>query len=232
MPVMPATLWRQNCYDGCDEYYVLVKETGQHAEEESQEEIRRKRGMLEAPMFAHIFIYEHLSVIQEEHHTPTQKVNYNARTTDAHHCESVLFFMYPLLSERLQASDAPKISADFALLKGHADRVKAEQEEPKENGKPQESQNMEASNQCAMCSKHSCLIYILYILGGGASLSTYHSWFPTQCQTKNAVQKFLDSLLQKGGKLRGLIRDLKEEYQHSPTMQTQGSYISAFGCRE
>ena len=39
---------RQNCYDGVDEFYVMVKESGQHAEEESQEEIRRKRAMLEA----------------------------------------------------------------------------------------------------------------------------------------------------------------------------------------
>lgn len=41
-------LQRQNQYDGVDEYYVLVKETGQHEEEETQEEIRKKRGTLEA----------------------------------------------------------------------------------------------------------------------------------------------------------------------------------------
>ena len=35
-------------YDGVDEFYVVIKESGQHEEEETQEEIRRKRGMLEA----------------------------------------------------------------------------------------------------------------------------------------------------------------------------------------
>lgn len=43
-------------------------------------------------------------------------------------------------------------------------------------------------------------------------------------QTKNAVQKFLDSLLQKSGKLRGLIRELDDCYANSSVMQTQDSY--------
>ncbi|CAK9065242.1 unnamed protein product [Durusdinium trenchii] len=38
--------------------------------------------------------------------------------------------------------------------------------------------------------------------------------------TKNAVQKFLDSLLQKSGKLRGLIRELDDCYANSSVMQT------------
>eukprot|EP00435_Cladocopium_sp_Y103_P019653 s3001_g4.t1 len=48
---LTLSFFRQNCYDGVDEFYVMVKESGQHAEEESQEEIRRKRAMLEALSF-------------------------------------------------------------------------------------------------------------------------------------------------------------------------------------
>lgn len=39
---------RKNCYDGVDEYYVVIRETGQRAEEESQEEIKKRSGGLEA----------------------------------------------------------------------------------------------------------------------------------------------------------------------------------------
>lgn len=34
--------WRKNSYDGCLEYYVVVKERGQREEQTSQEEIQRK----------------------------------------------------------------------------------------------------------------------------------------------------------------------------------------------
>lgn len=49
MRIMPLCLfflhsvsWRKNSYDGCLEYYVVVKERGQREEQTSQEEIQRK----------------------------------------------------------------------------------------------------------------------------------------------------------------------------------------------
>ena len=39
---------RLNEYDGVEEFYVRVEETGQREEEEAQEETRRKRSHLEA----------------------------------------------------------------------------------------------------------------------------------------------------------------------------------------
>ena len=48
-----------------------------------------------------------------------------------------------------------------------------------------------------------------------------HSW-----QTKNSLKKFLDNLLQKSGKIRGLIREIKENYQSSTTMQSCAPHSS------
>ena len=49
--------------------------------------------------------------------------------------------------------------------------------------------------------------------------------FFTPCQTKTSLRKFLDSLLQKSGKIRGLIRELKESYTGSTTLQSYGPQI-------
>lgn len=48
-------------------------------------------------------------------------------------------------------------------------------------------------------------------------------WFlPIYWQMKTTLKKFLDSMLQKGGKIRGLIRDLKEGYSENTLMKSWG----------
>ena len=48
------------------------------------------------------------------------------------------------------------------------------------------------------------------------------------CQTKNKLKTFMDSMLQKAGKIRGLVRDLKQNYSQSSAMATSEPWCSSF----
>ena len=45
----------------------------------------------------------------------------------------------------------------------------------------------------------------------------FHGSACLPCQTANKMKRFCDSLLQKTGKLRSLLRDLRENYEDSDT---------------
>lgn len=54
---------RSNCYDGVDEYYVIVKESGSREEQEEQEETKTKKAKLKAHIFfSVIYHFEIVSV--------------------------------------------------------------------------------------------------------------------------------------------------------------------------
>lgn len=118
------------------------------------------------------------------------------------------------------------ITADFKGLSDHAAREVADKAQPmSRDGKPQESQNMEAPLS-GIYWWISFVGLLFYISTGFVSwnpnrqMLQYPALIAPTCQTKNAAQKFLDSLLQKAGKLRGLVRDLQEDYSMSTTMQS------------
>ena len=50
----------------------------------------------------------------------------------------------------------------------------------------------------------------------------------TPAKTKEALQKFMDSIMTKSGKLRSLIRELKKE--HSKDASTRSSYSLHYEC--
>lgn len=45
----------------------------------------------------------------------------------------------------------------------------------------------------------------------------FHGSACLPCQTAHKMKRFCDSLLQKSGKLRSLLRDLRENYENSET---------------
>ena len=52
-------------------------------------------------------------------------------------------------------------------------------------------------------------------MGSYIETNMFHGSACLPCQTAHKMKRFCDSLLQKTGKLRALLRDLRENYEHS-----------------
>ena len=113
-----------------------------------------------------------------------------------------------------QASEAPSLPSDaFDGLQKIADRKEADSRAPKENeGK---TQAQEASSFIVV--KHVC------IYSENVNPVSFHfistCYFPwTVAQTAGKLKKFLESMIQKSGKLRSLSREIAENYSLSDQM--------------
>ena len=226
---------RQNCYDGVDEFYVMVKESGQHAEEESQEEIRRKRAMLEAH-------YQSLSfeIIRKNMSLYTWRLSFSV-----YNLYTYIYIIYTnqkdhgCLFEKVHGWNYIWGPSPWPVASGFWGPVHHRKLWRPEGACSSRRSWQRPTQRCQQDpgipvyggqwhfgkTEHGIMVR-KWIFSAWQSLSTDHNqviFFWHIRQTKNAVQKFLDSLLQKGGKLRGLIRELKDSYQSSPIMQTQGS---------
>ena len=61
------------------------------------------------------------------------------------------------------------------------------------------------------------------------SLSIYRRFlYHTLAKARASLQKFMDSLMQKNGKIRGLIRELKTNYSTNTLMTSLGSQNCAY----
>lgn len=161
----------------------------------------------------------------------------------------------PSLQSLWQEKDAPSIPADtFGDLEKATERQQANKDAatvPQGGGTSQDQRNEVGSctkKTCMRCLKIYVYIYNLspvswvqglglwcriQMLGYDLSFLGFSIKIETTCfkpcQTKQSLKKFLDSVLQKAGKIRGLIRDIKENYKTNSALQ---AYLHGYICMD
>ena len=200
---------RKNQYDGVEEYYVDVREKGTREEKEEQEEIKRSREKLEdrsCLCTQMITSFQQMITSKNQNHSQILLCFYPS--------VGVTLIRFLPINAPAQESQKPTLEANaFKGLDGLKDRLAADSTTPTGGSG---NQSIEASSK-SYCKK-TCMGLILVMLWISIDFLNPPKSLAVS-QMKKRLQKFLDSVIQKSGKSRALIRDIRADYASSSVMQ-------------